>query len=42
MASILLNSTDIFSVDLEGVLLLVPYFVEALEIVLPERNLRFK
>lgn len=42
MASIMLNSGDIFGLDLDGVLLLVPYFVEALEIVLPDRNLRFK
>ncbi len=42
MASILLNSVDIFSLDLDGVLLLIPYFLEALEVVLPERNLKFK
>lgn len=42
MASVLLNSAEIFSIDLDGVLLLVPYFVEALEIVLPDRNLKFK
>lgn len=42
MASVLLNSSDIFSLDLDGILLLVPYFIEALEIVLPERNLRLK
>ncbi|XP_065199453.1 ral GTPase-activating protein subunit beta isoform X2 [Planococcus citri] len=42
MASVMLNSADIFGLDLDGSLLLVPYFIEALEIVLPDRNLRFK
>ena len=42
MASILINSTDLFRLDLDGVQVLLPYFVEALELVLPDKELKIK
>ncbi|GLH11054.1 Uncharacterized protein GBIM_15903 [Gryllus bimaculatus] len=42
LASILLNSADLFRLDLDGVQVLVPYVIEALEIVLPDKELKMK
>lgn len=42
LASILLNSADLFRLDLDGVQVLVPHFIDALEIVLPEKELKLK
>ncbi|XP_077290167.1 ral GTPase-activating protein subunit beta isoform X2 [Arctopsyche grandis] len=38
--SVLLNAADIFRLDLDGVYILVPDFIEALEKVLPEKELK--
>lgn len=35
LASILMNSSDLLRKDLDGVMVLVPQFLQALEIVLP-------
>jgi hypothetical protein len=37
-----MNSTDLFRLDLDGVQVLVPYVIDALEIVLPEKELRLR
>ncbi|XP_067010015.2 ral GTPase-activating protein subunit beta [Anabrus simplex] len=42
LASILLNSADLFRLDLDGVQVLVPYVIDALEIVLPDKELKLK
>ncbi|KAJ6629279.1 Ral GTPase-activating protein subunit beta [Pseudolycoriella hygida] len=42
LASILYNSSDIFRVDLDGVQVLLPSFINALELVLPEKDLKIK
>lgn len=42
MASILYNSANLFRIDLEGIHVLLPAFVSALELVLPEKELRLK
>ncbi|KAF4523460.1 hypothetical protein B566_EDAN008869 [Ephemera danica] len=42
LASILLNSGDLFRLDLDGVQVLVPGVICALEIVLPEKELKLK
>lgn len=42
LASILFNSVDIFRLDLDGVHVLLPHYISALEIVLPEKELRIK
>ena len=42
MASILYNSSDLFRVDLEGIQVLLPSFIAALELVLPEKELKMK
>lgn len=42
LASILLNSGDLFRLDLDGVQVLVPPIISALEIVLPEKELKLK
>ncbi|XP_033610459.1 ral GTPase-activating protein subunit beta isoform X8 [Cryptotermes secundus] len=42
LASILLNSADLFRLDLDGVQVLLPHFIDALEIVLPEKELKLK
>lgn len=42
LASILLNSADLFRLDLDGVQVLVPIVLSALEVVLPEKDLRLK
>ncbi|XP_046418146.1 ral GTPase-activating protein subunit beta isoform X4 [Neodiprion fabricii] len=42
LASILLNSADLFRLDLDGVQVLVPAVISALEIVLPEKELKLK
>ncbi|XP_069691801.1 ral GTPase-activating protein subunit beta isoform X2 [Periplaneta americana] len=42
LASILLNSADLFRLDLDGVQVLVPHVIDALEIVLPEKELKLK
>lgn len=40
MAAILINSADLFHLDLDGVRILVPAFISALEVVLPEKDLK--
>jgi len=40
LASILLNASNLLRIDLEGVNVLAPYIVSALEAVLPERDIR--
>ncbi|XP_066599368.1 ral GTPase-activating protein subunit beta isoform X2 [Prorops nasuta] len=42
LASILLNSGDLFRLDLNGVQVLVPTILSALELVLPEKDLKLK
>ena len=37
LASIILNSTALFCSDLKGINVVVPYFISALEIILPDR-----
>ncbi|KAI5710614.1 hypothetical protein M8J75_010125 [Diaphorina citri] len=38
LCSILLNSADLFRLDLDGIQLLLPYFLDALELVLTEKD----
>ncbi|XP_063903685.1 ral GTPase-activating protein subunit beta isoform X4 [Zophobas morio] len=40
MVAILMNSSDLFRLDLDGVRVLVPVFISALEIVLPDKDLK--
>ncbi|XP_061428137.1 ral GTPase-activating protein subunit beta isoform X2 [Lethenteron reissneri] len=40
LASILLNSPTLLCSDLQGIHVLVPYFISALEIILPDRDLQ--
>ncbi|CAG9819469.1 unnamed protein product [Phaedon cochleariae] len=40
MAAILINSPDLFHLDLDGVRILMPAFIGALEVVLPEKDLK--
>ncbi|KAG8565218.1 hypothetical protein GDO81_012762 [Engystomops pustulosus] len=43
LASIILNSPPLFCCDLKGINVVVPYFISALEIILPDRELsKFK
>lgn len=43
LASIILNSSALFCADLKGINVVVPYFISALEIILPDRELtKFK
>ncbi|XP_015175300.1 PREDICTED: ral GTPase-activating protein subunit beta isoform X2 [Polistes dominula] len=42
LAYILLNSSDLFRLDLNGVQVLVPAVLSALELVLPEKDLKLK
>ncbi|XP_072259767.1 ral GTPase-activating protein subunit beta isoform X6 [Pyxicephalus adspersus] len=43
LASIILNSAPLFCCDLKGINVVVPYFISALEIILPDRELsKFK
>nr|XP_033327180.1 ral GTPase-activating protein subunit beta isoform X6 [Megalopta genalis] len=42
LASILLNSADLFRLDLNGVQVVVPAVISALETVLPEKDLKLK
>jgi hypothetical protein len=42
LASILYNSADLFRLDLDGIQVLLPYFIAALELVLPEKELRMR
>lgn len=42
LSSILLNSCDLLRQDLDGVMVLVPHLLHALELVLPERELKIK
>ncbi|XP_020285892.1 ral GTPase-activating protein subunit beta isoform X2 [Pseudomyrmex gracilis] len=42
LASILLNSADLFRLDLNGIQVLVPVVLSALEVVLPEKDLKLK
>jgi hypothetical protein len=40
MVAILMNSSDLFRLDLDGIRVLVPVFISALEIVLPDKDLK--
>ncbi|CAH1959125.1 unnamed protein product [Acanthoscelides obtectus] len=40
MAAILINSADLFHLDLDGVRILIPAFMSALEVVLPDKDLK--
>lgn len=42
LASILYNSADLFRLDLDGIQVLLPPFIAALELVLPEKELKMK
>ncbi|XP_014675290.1 PREDICTED: ral GTPase-activating protein subunit beta-like [Priapulus caudatus] len=42
LSSLLFNSSNLLRTDLEGIMVLLPDFVAALEIVLPEKEPRFK
>ena len=42
LASILFNCSDIFRLDLDGVHVLLPNFIAALEVLLPEKELKIK
>ena len=42
LASILYNSSDLFRLDLDGIQVLLPHFISALELVLPEKDLKIK
>lgn len=42
LASILYNSSDIFRLDLDGVQVLLPSFIAALELVLPDKELKMR
>lgn len=42
MASILYNSADLFRLDLDGIQVLLPAFIAALELVLPQKDLKWK
>lgn len=38
--AILINSADLFHLDLDGVRILLPTFISALEVVLPDKDLK--
>lgn len=40
MVAILINSADLFHLDLDGVRILLPAFISALEVVLPDKDLK--
>lgn len=42
LASILYNSADLFKLDLDGIQILLPAFLSALELILPEKELKMK
>ncbi|XP_033125848.1 ral GTPase-activating protein subunit beta-like isoform X2 [Anneissia japonica] len=42
LSSILFNSQDLFRIDLKGVSVVLPHFISALEMVLSEKELKFK
>lgn len=42
LISILYNSADLFRVDLDGIQVLLPAFIAALELVLPEKDIKTK
>lgn len=42
LASILYNSADLFRLDLDGIQVLLPSFIAALELVLPDKDLKMK
>jgi len=42
MSSILLNSADLFRCDLDGVNVLIPSVITALDLVLPEREIKLR
>lgn len=42
LASILYNSADLFKLDLDGIQILLPAFISALELILPEKELKMK
>lgn len=42
MVSILYNSADLFRIDLDGVQVLLPHFIPALELVLSEKDLKMR
>lgn len=42
LASILYNCSDLFRLDLDGIQVLLPSFIAALELVLPDKDLKMK
>lgn len=42
LASILLNSADLFRLDLDGIQVLLPYFISSLELILSEKDLKIR
>lgn len=42
LTSILYNSSDLFRLDLDGIHVLLPHFISALELVLPEKDLKIR
>lgn len=42
LASILFNSADLFRLDLDGIQVLLPSFIAALELVLPDKDMKMK
>lgn len=38
LASIILNSSSLFCTDLKGINVVVPYFIAALETIVPDRS----
>lgn len=42
LASVLYNSADLFRLDLDGVQVLLPHYITALELVLPDKDLKIK
>lgn len=42
MASIIYNSSNLFKIDMDGIHVLLPAFIAALELLLPEKDPKFK
>lgn len=42
LANILINSSDLFRVDLDGIQVLLPYFISAIELVLSDKDLKIR
>jgi len=42
MASVLLHSADLLRIDLDGAFILLPAIVDALELVLPSRDVKIR